>query len=51
MPAVQHGREMDEKENLERAVKLFREAYRRQMEGELEEAMRLYQESNSAKRP
>jgi len=45
MPAVQHGREMDEKENLERAVKLFREAYRRQMEGELEEAMRLYQES------
>ncbi len=36
---------MDEKENMERAVKLFREAYRCQMEGELEEAMRLYRES------
>ena len=39
------GREMDEKENMERAVKLFHEAYRCQMEGELEEATRLYRES------
>lgn len=36
---------MDEKDNLEKAVKLFHEAYRYQMEGELEEAMRLYRES------
>lgn len=36
---------MDRKETLERAVKLFHEAYRRQMEGELEEAIRLYRAS------
>lgn len=36
---------MDEKQNLEKAVKLFHEAYRRQMDGELEDAMRLYRES------
>ncbi|MFQ5850939.1 MAG: tetratricopeptide repeat protein [Candidatus Binatia bacterium] len=36
---------MGEKETLETAVRLFREAYRHQMAGELEEAARLYQES------
>lgn len=36
---------MDDKAIIERAVKLFHEAYRFQMEGELEEAIRLYQES------
>lgn len=36
---------MNEKENIERAVQLFHEAYRRQMEGELEEAINLYRES------
>ena len=36
---------MDQKESLEKAVRLFHEAYRRQMEGELEEAIRLYRES------
>lgn len=36
---------MDEKESIERAVRLFHEAYRRQMDGELEEAIRLYRES------
>src|SRR3990167_4625910 len=37
--------EMDDKEIIARAVKLFHEAYRRQREGELEEAIRLYRES------
>jgi tetratricopeptide (TPR) repeat protein len=36
---------MDEKQDLEKAVKLFHEAYRLQMEGDLEDAMRLYKES------
>ena len=36
---------MDDRENLERAIKLFHEAYSRQMEGERDEAMRLYRES------
>ncbi|MEK7783324.1 MAG: tetratricopeptide repeat protein [Candidatus Binatota bacterium] len=36
---------MNIKENIERAVKLFHEAYRRQMEGELEEAINLYRQS------
>ncbi|HEY6197973.1 MAG TPA: tetratricopeptide repeat protein [Candidatus Binatia bacterium] len=36
---------MDEKENLEKAVRLFHEAYRVQMEGKLDEAVRLYRES------
>lgn len=36
---------MDEKQNIEKAVKLFHEAYRRQMDGELEQAIRLYRES------
>jgi len=36
---------MDEKESLEKAVRLFHEAYRVQMEGKLEEAVRLYRES------
>ena len=36
---------MNEKENIERAVKLFHEAYHRQMEGELEEAINLYRQS------
>jgi len=36
---------MGDKEILEKAVKLFHEAYRRQMDGELEDAIRLYQES------
>ena len=36
---------MDEKENLEKAVRLFHEAYRSQMAGDLEAAIRLYRES------
>ena len=36
---------MDEKECIEKALRLFHEAYRRQLEGELEEAVRLYHES------
>ncbi len=36
---------MDQKESLEKAVRLFHEAYRRQMDGELEEAIRLYRAS------
>ncbi|MGH7773816.1 MAG: tetratricopeptide repeat protein [Candidatus Binatia bacterium] len=36
---------MDDKEIIERAVQLFEKAYRCQMEGELEEAVRLYRES------
>lgn len=36
---------MDQKEIIERAVELFHQAYRRQMEGDLEEAIRLYRES------
>jgi tetratricopeptide (TPR) repeat protein len=36
---------MDLKESLDRAVRLFQEAYRRQMEGDLEEAVRLYRAS------
>jgi tetratricopeptide (TPR) repeat protein len=36
---------MDDKEIIEKAVKLFQEAYRCQREGELEEAIRLYQKS------
>lgn len=39
---------MDEKETLERAMRLFHEAYRFQMQGKLEEAVRLYRESISA---
>jgi tetratricopeptide (TPR) repeat protein len=37
--------QMDDRENLERALKLFQEAYSRQMDGELDEAARLYQAS------
>ncbi|HEY2988961.1 MAG TPA: tetratricopeptide repeat protein [Candidatus Binatia bacterium] len=36
---------MDDKASLEKAVSLFHEAYRRQMEGKLEEAIGLYRES------
>ncbi len=36
---------MDEKESLEKALQLFQEAYRLQMEGRLDEAVRLYRES------
>jgi Tfp pilus assembly protein PilF len=36
---------MDDKERIERAVRLFHEAYRHQMEGELENAIRIYRES------
>ena len=36
---------MDDKEIIARAEKLFHEASRRQREGELEEAIRLYRES------
>ena len=36
---------MDTKEQIEKAMELFREAYRHQMAGDLETAMRLYQES------
>ena len=36
---------MDEKESLEKAVRLFHDAYRVQMEGKLDEAVRLYRES------
>lgn len=36
---------MGEKENIEKAKQLFREAYHRQSEGELEAAVRLYRES------
>jgi tetratricopeptide (TPR) repeat protein len=36
---------MNDKESLERAVRLFHEAYRRQMDGDLDEAVRLYRES------
>ncbi len=36
---------MDDKESIERAVQLFREAYRCQMEGGLKEAICLYRES------
>jgi tetratricopeptide (TPR) repeat protein len=40
---------MDEKESLEKAVRLFHEAYRFQMAGKLEEAVRLYRESISSR--
>lgn len=33
---------MDDREMMEKAIRLFHEAYRRQMEGDLEEAVRLY---------
>lgn len=36
---------MDEKESLEKAVRLFHDAYRVQMEGKLDEAVQLYRES------
>lgn len=36
---------MDPKESLEKAVRLFHEAYRLQMEGKLEEAAELYRQS------
>lgn len=36
---------MDERESLEKAVRLFHEAYRFQMEGKLDVAVRLYRES------
>ena len=36
---------MDRNENLEKAVRLFHEAYRFQMEGKLDDAVRLYRES------
>jgi tetratricopeptide (TPR) repeat protein len=36
---------MDDKESVEKAVRLFHEAYRRQMAGELDEAIRLYRSS------
>lgn len=36
---------MDDRETIEKAVKLFHEAYRCQMEGDLEEAIRLYRMS------
>src|ERR1051325_6723546 len=39
---------MDEKETLEKAMRLFHEAYRFQMQGKLDEAVRLYRESISA---
>jgi len=39
---------MDEKETLGKAMRLFHEAYRFQMQGKLEEAVRLYRESISA---
>ena len=35
----------DQKGNIDKAMKLFRQAYDRQMEGELEAAVRLYRES------
>lgn len=38
---------MDDKEAIEKAVNLFHEAYRCQMEGDLEKAIRLYHESIS----
>jgi tetratricopeptide (TPR) repeat protein len=40
---------MDEKESLEKAVRLFHEAYRFQMQGKLDEAARLYRESISSR--
>jgi tetratricopeptide (TPR) repeat protein len=39
---------MDEKETLDKAMRLFHEAYRFQMQGKLDEAVRLYRESISA---
>lgn len=36
---------MDAKESLDKAVRLFNEAYRLQMEGKLDDAIRLYRES------
>jgi tetratricopeptide (TPR) repeat protein len=36
---------MDRNENLDKAVRLFHEAYRLQMEGKLDEAARLYRQS------
>jgi tetratricopeptide (TPR) repeat protein len=36
---------MDHKQSLEKAVRLFHEAYRLQMEGRLDDAVRLYRES------
>ena len=36
---------MGEREASERALRLFQEAYRRQMQGELDDAIRLYKES------
>jgi tetratricopeptide (TPR) repeat protein len=39
---------MDEKETLDKAMRLFHEAYRVQMQGKLDEAARLYRESISA---
>jgi tetratricopeptide (TPR) repeat protein len=38
---------MDEKQTLDKAVRLFHEAYRFQMQGKLDEAVRLYRESIS----
>jgi tetratricopeptide (TPR) repeat protein len=39
---------MDGKETLDKAMRLFHEAYRFQMQGKLDEAVRLYRESISA---
>jgi hypothetical protein len=39
---------MDEKETLGKAMRLFHEAYRFQMQGKLDDAVRLYRESISA---
>lgn len=39
---------MEDKESLEKAVRLFHEAYRFQMAGKLDEAVRLYRESISS---
>jgi Tfp pilus assembly protein PilF len=36
---------MGEREAIEKALRLFEQAYRRQMQGELEDAIRLYKES------
>ena len=38
-------RQQIEKESIDKAVQLFHQAYRRQMEGEMEDAVRLYRES------
>ena len=39
---------MDERETLDKAMRLFHEAYRFQMQGKLDEAVRLYRDSISA---